>query len=183
MLGRCEGPKSVTCSGKPLGENPLPLLADAPGRRQRRSSRSLCGVFSSPASGRVLSPMPPSATDSALSPLSSSFPELIHGLVVLSAAPRRTGPEWKLRGCYSTRTQYVRYAICRGRRKILQQCWRSPLRPRLGHNTVVSFLRDVASLAPFWTLGLVFSEHRWRRLQAPVRPSVACAIRSLLHPA
>jgi hypothetical protein len=88
-----------------------------------------------------LSPMPPSATDSALSPLSSSFPELIPGLVVLSAAPRRTGPEWKLRGCYSTRTQYVRYAICRGRRKILQQCWRSPLRPLLGHNTVVSFCK------------------------------------------
>ncbi len=54
---------------------------------------------------------------------------------------------------------------------------------RRGHSTVVVFLRDVASLAPFWTLRLVFPEDRWRLLPTPVLSSVACEIRSLLYPA
>ena len=46
-----------------------------------------------PRPAEVWSLMPPSATDSLLSPLSSSSLELIPGLVVLSDAPRRIGPE------------------------------------------------------------------------------------------
>ncbi len=56
------------------------------------------------------------------------------------------------------------------------------LQPRLGHSTVVLFLTDAASMAPFWTLGLLFSEHRWQRLQTPVRSSVANAICNYRHP-
>ena len=46
-----------------------------------------------PRPAEVWSPMPPSATDPLLAPLSSSSLELILGLVVLTDAPRRTGPE------------------------------------------------------------------------------------------
>ena len=120
--------------------------------------------------------MPPLATGSLLSPLSSPSLELILGLVVLSDAPRRTGPECKLRGYCSSRTQYVRYAVCRRRRKILQQCWRSPLRPRLGHSTVAFFLRDVASLAPFWTFGVGISRAPVAAPADPVRFTAADAI-------
>ena len=104
-----------------------------------------------PRPAEIWSPMPPSATDSLLSPLSLSYLELILGLVVLSDAPRRTGLECKVRGCCSSRTRYVRYALCGSRRKILQQCWRSLLPPRLDHSTVVFFLRGDASLSPSWT--------------------------------
>ena len=80
--------------GKPLGEKTLLAHRSRPWVFVGGDRRDLYAVDSSrlrPAES--WSPMPPLATDSLLSPLSSSYLELIPGLVVLSDAPRRAGPE------------------------------------------------------------------------------------------
>ena len=84
--------------------------------------------------------MPPSATGSLLSPLSAPLCTASGSCSpVRFSPPNRAGVG--LRGCCSSRTQYVRYANYRGRRKILHLCWRSPLRPLLGHSSVVFFFK------------------------------------------
>ena len=74
-------------------KTPFSLLANAPGRLEGDLHDRIAVYSPRPHPAEVWSPMPPLATASLLSPLSSSSLELISGLVVLSDAPRRTGPE------------------------------------------------------------------------------------------
>jgi hypothetical protein len=114
--------------------------------------------------------MPPSATASLLSPLSSSSVELIPGLVVLSDAPRRTGPECKLRSCCSSRTQYVRYAICRSRRKGSSSAGAVPCGLATATTLWSSSCGAAPPCSPPGREGLVSSQHRWRRRNIPYAP-------------
>ena len=85
--------------GETAGKNPPLAPRSRPWvRRRRRSTRSSLAAGSGCSDGEVRGSMPPSATGSLLAPLSSPSLELIPGLVVLSVAPRRTGPALARRG-------------------------------------------------------------------------------------
>ena len=85
---------SLPREGETAGEKTLLAPRNRPWVFVGGDRRARCAVYSPrPRPAEVWSSMPPSATDSLLPPLSSSSLELIPGLVVLSDAPRRTGPE------------------------------------------------------------------------------------------
>ena len=121
--------------------------------------------------------MPPLATG-LWAPLCSAWPRR---LVVLSETPRRTGPALVRRGVLPDprSQQRLGYNDLGRPSKKLSQRWRSSLRPLLGHNAVIFFLRGTASLAPFWTFGVGVSQAPMaaaaasRTLRRSVRSAVA----------
>ena len=78
---------------------------------ENRHYLPLCSIFSAPAPMKTFGARCHRRPRARCSPPRALSFELIPGLVVLVESPRRAGPEWLLRGGFSSRTQYIRYAI------------------------------------------------------------------------